>query len=197
MNLTRLLGALAVLCLIIMPAVSENVKIGCTCKPGDGCKDHQSQDCCREPKDSSCRAQICSCPSQLASLTSAEFYDPGSSFLGAGRSRQYDRWSNSTDALSSGSDSSSRQILGIPSKGTDPPDMDVVEYLPASAKQVFHVLAASGPLTKKDLISRTDLPPRTVQYALSRLKGEDMLKECFCFRDARQILYSLIGLSAK
>ncbi len=197
MNLTRLLGALAILCLIIMPAVSENVKIGCTCKPGDGCNDHHSQDCCGEPKDSSCRAQICSCPSQLASLSSAEFYEPGCSFFGAGRSRQYDRWSNSTGALSYGADSSSRQTPGAPSEDTGPPDMDVVEYLPPSAKQVFHVLAASGPLTKKDLISRTDLPPKTVQYALGRLKGEDMLKERFCFRDARQILYSLNGISAK
>ena len=78
-----------------------------------------------------------------------------------------------------------------------PPDLDVVEYLPPSAKQVFLALASEGPLTQKDLISKTDLPQRTVRYALDRLKGEDMLEERFCFRDARQILYSLNGLAPK
>ncbi|NMB84752.1 MAG: MarR family transcriptional regulator [Methanothrix sp.] len=76
-----------------------------------------------------------------------------------------------------------------------PPDLYVVEYLPPSAKLVFNVLASDGPLTQKDLISMTDLPPRTVRYALDKLKGEDMLEERFCFRDARQILYSLNGIS--
>jgi DNA-binding MarR family transcriptional regulator len=70
--------------------------------------------------------------------------------------------------------------------------MDVVEFLPASAKQVFGVLASEGPLTQKDLISRTDLPPRTVRYALGKLKDENMLVERFCFQDARQSLYSLM-----
>ena len=78
-----------------------------------------------------------------------------------------------------------------------PPDLDVVEYLPPSAKQVFLALASDGPLTQKDLIIKTDLPPRTVRYALSRLKGEDMLEERFCFRDARQSLYSLNGMEAR
>ncbi len=55
------------------------------------------------------------------------------------------------------------------------------------------MLASFGPLTQKDLIGKTDLPPRTVRYALSRLKGEDMKAERFCFRDARQSLYSLNG----
>ena len=78
-----------------------------------------------------------------------------------------------------------------------PPDPDVVEYLPPSAKQVFLVLASDGPLTQKDIISKTDLPPRTVRYALDRLKGEEMLEERFCFRDARQSLYSLNGMDAR
>jgi DNA-binding MarR family transcriptional regulator len=70
--------------------------------------------------------------------------------------------------------------------------MDVVEYLPTSAKQVFKVLASEGPMTQKDLIRKTDLPPRTVRYALGKLKDENMLVERFCFHDARQSLYSLM-----
>jgi DNA-binding MarR family transcriptional regulator len=75
--------------------------------------------------------------------------------------------------------------------------MDVVEYLPPSARQVLLVLASCGPLTQKDIISKTDLPPRTVRYALDRLKGEEMLQERFCFSDARQSLYSLFGMDTK
>jgi DNA-binding Lrp family transcriptional regulator len=69
--------------------------------------------------------------------------------------------------------------------------LDVIEYLPPSAKLVFNVLASDGPLTQKDLISKTDLPPRTVRYALGRLKEESVIRECFYFPDARQSLYGL------
>jgi DNA-binding MarR family transcriptional regulator len=77
------------------------------------------------------------------------------------------------------------------SNSVGPPDLDVVEYLPPSAWQVFQVLASDGPLTQKDIISKTALPPRTVRYALGRLRGEEMLEERFCFSDARQSLYRL------
>jgi hypothetical protein len=46
-------------------------------------------------------------------------------------------------------------------------------------------------LTQKDIISKTYLPARTVRYALSRLKDEDLLQERFYFQDARQSLYGL------
>lgn len=49
-------------------------------------------------------------------------------------------------------------------------------------------------MTQKDIISKTYLPARTVRYALSRLKNEDLLSERFYFQDARQSLY---GLNAK
>lgn len=49
-------------------------------------------------------------------------------------------------------------------------------------------------MTQKDIISKTYLPARTVRYALSRLKSEDLLSERFYFQDARQSLY---GLNAK
>ena len=46
-------------------------------------------------------------------------------------------------------------------------------------------------MTQKDIISKTYLPARTVRYALSRLKDEDLLLERFYFQDARQSLYGL------
>jgi len=53
------------------------------------------------------------------------------------------------------------------------------------------VLESDSLLTQKDIISKTYLPARTVRYALSRLKDEDLLQERFYFHDARQSIYSL------
>jgi hypothetical protein len=53
------------------------------------------------------------------------------------------------------------------------------------------VLESSGLLTQKEIIHRTYLPPRTVRYALNRLRTEKVITERFCFKDARQSLYGL------
>lgn len=192
MRIIRLLGALAVLSLILMPAALEDVEVGCSCLTGGCHRSSQAQGCCDESEEASCPAQVCSCPVPMASLSGAEFYDPWDMSFGRGHARNADGRRISPRPDSSGSEPSGLRLLC--SKDTGPPDPDVVQFLPPSAKQIFGVLAASGPLTQKDLISSTDLPPRTVRYALSKLKGEDMLRERFCFRDARQILYSLKGM---
>ncbi len=46
-------------------------------------------------------------------------------------------------------------------------------------------------LTQKQITRESYLPPRTVRYALNRLKKKDLLEERFYFRDARQSLYGL------
>ena len=53
------------------------------------------------------------------------------------------------------------------------------------------MLESGSLLTQKDIISKTYLPARTVRYALSRLKEENLLEERFYFHDARQSLYGL------
>jgi hypothetical protein len=53
------------------------------------------------------------------------------------------------------------------------------------------VLESGGLLTQKDIVAKTYLPPRTVRYALNRLKEQNILQECFYFQDARQSLYGL------
>jgi transcription initiation factor IIE alpha subunit len=63
--------------------------------------------------------------------------------------------------------------------------------LPPSAKLVFKVLESGSLLTQKDIVAKTYLPPRTVRYALNRLKEKDILQERFYFQDARQSLYGL------
>lgn len=44
-------------------------------------------------------------------------------------------------------------------------------------------------MTHKDLVQKTHLAPRTVRYALKKLKERQLIIEKFNFRDARQIIY--------
>jgi len=44
-------------------------------------------------------------------------------------------------------------------------------------------------MTHKDLVKKTRLAPRTVRYALKRLKEHQLIIEKFNFKDARQIIY--------
>ncbi|CAJ36804.1 hypothetical protein RCIX1552 [Methanocella arvoryzae MRE50] len=53
------------------------------------------------------------------------------------------------------------------------------------------MLETGTPLTQKEIIERSYLPPRTVRYALNRLRTENVIVERFCFKDARQSLYGL------
>ncbi|MCL7474746.1 MAG: helix-turn-helix domain-containing protein [Methanosarcinales archaeon] len=53
------------------------------------------------------------------------------------------------------------------------------------------MLEYSGLLTQKEIVRESYLPPRTVRYALSRLKDEGFLEERFYFKDARQSLYGI------
>ena len=61
--------------------------------------------------------------------------------------------------------------------------------LPPSAKRVLDVLVLTGPLTHKDIVSATRLPPRTVRFALHRLRASGRVEWRWSLRDARQRLY--------
>ena len=61
--------------------------------------------------------------------------------------------------------------------------------LPPSSKTVLEILDAGGAMTHKDLVEKTRLAPRTVRYALKKLKEKQLIIEKFNFRDARQIIY--------
>ncbi len=65
------------------------------------------------------------------------------------------------------------------------------EEMPKSCETVLSKLEVNGAQTPKDLIQATGLAPRTVRFALRRLKEEGLIVEKFNFRDARQSLYSL------
>jgi predicted transcriptional regulator len=61
--------------------------------------------------------------------------------------------------------------------------------LPPSSKMVLQILDSGGAMTHKDLVQKSKLAPRTVRYALKKLKERQMIIEKFNFRDARQIIY--------
>lgn len=196
MKIINLLGALAVFSLIIVPAFSQPSLMGCACMPKD-CHGNPAEKCCSKSSDN--RVSLsCTCPGQIVSYSGIDYYDPSHSLF----SRSGSRSPAKTDyANPEGSNNVVAFSYVLPvatnSSNVGPPDPDVVEYLPPSARQVFQVLASNGPLTQKDIISKTDLPPRTVRYALDRLRGEEMLEERFCFSDARQSLYRLPGMDTR
>ncbi|MDH7593263.1 MAG: winged helix-turn-helix domain-containing protein [Methanomicrobiales archaeon] len=61
--------------------------------------------------------------------------------------------------------------------------------LPPSSKKLFQLFEEGRGMTYKDLVSRSGLPPRTVRYALKKLKDRGLVAEKFNFQDARQIIY--------
>lgn len=66
-----------------------------------------------------------------------------------------------------------------------------MENLSPSVKFVFKLLDLKGMLTQKEIIRETYLPPRTVRYALKRLRKEGLIEEKLYIKDARQCLYGL------
>ncbi|MCX6689852.1 MAG: helix-turn-helix transcriptional regulator [Methanoregula sp.] len=61
--------------------------------------------------------------------------------------------------------------------------------LPPSSRTVLGILDAGGAMTHKDIVQKSQLAPRTVRYALKKLKERHLIIEKFNFSDARQIIY--------
>lgn len=74
--------------------------------------------------------------------------------------------------------------------------MSEVKTLPPSSVTVLSLLDEGGAMTHKELVRRSKLAPRTVRYALKKLKENHLIIEKFNFRDARQIIYQNRQLSA-
>ena len=190
MKSINLLVILAILSLLVAPALSVPTGKTCACMSGC-CSGSNGMNCCSKTPDGPCSSQMCACPARISSSSSIEIYDLGYSYLGKGSSRPEGKEGAWAVSPYPGRGRIYPSAFSNHSNDVGPPDPDVVAYLPPSAKLVFNVLASEGPLTQKDLIRKTDLPPRTVRYALSKLKDESVIKECFYFADARQSLYGL------
>jgi hypothetical protein len=191
-KIIKWLVALAVLDLLVapgpaFPAYSVHIKEICPLMSG-GCKSSHPMSCSGKcPNSPDSQGSTC----QISLFSSKEASDSGYSYFGKGSSSPYDKenpWTSSSRSVNGDAYSSPSQANF---DGIGPPDMGVIEYLPPSAKLVFNVLESDGPMTQKDLISKTGLPTNTVRYALGKLKEESVIKECFYFPDARQSLYGL------
>ena len=71
-----------------------------------------------------------------------------------------------------------------------PPNMTATK-LPRSSKKVMKVLDTGCAMTQKDLVKKTSLHPRTVRYALKKLKEQQLLIEKLKMDDLRQIIYQI------
>lgn len=61
--------------------------------------------------------------------------------------------------------------------------------LPDSALTVFHALATKGPLTPTEICRNTNLPDRTVSFALRKLVRQGLIQRIPNLRDMRSALY--------
>ena len=64
-------------------------------------------------------------------------------------------------------------------------DPERFERLPQSAKVVFEAVRDKGPLTHADLREATGMPPRTIRFAVKRLKEESFIDTRCSLRDCR------------
>ena len=64
--------------------------------------------------------------------------------------------------------------------------------LPPSAKFLYVLLKDRRRMSRRDLISTTFLPPRTVNYGLTRLKDLGLIREEEHTEDARERVYELV-----
>ena len=60
--------------------------------------------------------------------------------------------------------------------------------LPPSAQAVLELLEDGKPRTFKEMTKQADIAPRTIRYAIKRLKDNDLIIEKFNFRDARRVI---------
>ncbi|WFN34843.1 helix-turn-helix domain-containing protein [Methanogenium sp. S4BF] len=63
--------------------------------------------------------------------------------------------------------------------------------LPPSSQRVLTLLKDGSPRTFKQVTEEIDISPRTVRYAIKKLKESGLIIEKFNFRDARQVLYQV------
>ena len=64
-------------------------------------------------------------------------------------------------------------------------------HLPPSAVAVYNLLKDGQPRTFKEISKTAEIAPRTIRYALKKLKDNGLIIEKFNFHDARQIIYQI------
>ena len=63
--------------------------------------------------------------------------------------------------------------------------------IPKSSKKVMKIFDSGCSMTQKELVKKTNLHPRTVLYALKKLKEWQLLIKKLRMDDLRQIMYEI------
>ena len=63
------------------------------------------------------------------------------------------------------------------------------DALPPSAQHVLRTLSQRGALTHRDLVAATGMPPRTVRWAVGRLREEGIIGARCNLMDCRQCFF--------
>ena len=69
--------------------------------------------------------------------------------------------------------------------------------LPPSSQTVLKILGKEGALTHKDIVNKSHCSPRTVRFALRRLKENKLIIEKMNIRDMRQIIYQDLSIPVR
>ena len=64
-----------------------------------------------------------------------------------------------------------------------------MKTLPQSQKMVLEILGTGGAMTHKEIARKVNYSPRTVRYALKKLKEKKLLIQKMNLQDMRQIIY--------
>ena len=64
--------------------------------------------------------------------------------------------------------------------------------IPLSARKIYKILSAEGPLTSGDIEKRCNYSDRTIRNALKRLIGIGLVKKIANFSDMRTSLFHLV-----
>jgi hypothetical protein len=70
-----------------------------------------------------------------------------------------------------------------------PPPLRIMDPLPPSSKIVLEILGSEGAMTHKDIVKKTHCSPRTIRYAIRKLREKNLLIEKMNMQDMRQIIY--------
>ena len=65
----------------------------------------------------------------------------------------------------------------------------IMNPLSQSQKIVLEILGTEGAMTHKDIVRKSHFSPRTIRYALKKLKEKKLLIEKMNMQDMRQIIY--------
>lgn len=82
-----------------------------------------------------------------------------------------------------------------PSAGNDiaeddsPPLPPQLKKMAASAQRVFRCIRDEGPITHADLHAKTRIPPRTIRFAVRRLRENNLLQARLNLLDCRTCLF--------